>query len=95
MVRCCAKQLEIWRPGKPSEKELRAVDSVSCYGRVSVRPCEAMMTYHIIKHELLRSKCGSFEVNSRMDGRPSSSYWDDVASRRLRPEIVTSEQALE
>ena len=49
----------------------------------------------IIKHELLRSKCGSFEVQFS-DGRESRYfYWDDVASRRLRPEIVTSEQALE
>ena len=41
-----------------------------------------MMTdIRIIKHELLRSKCGSFEVQFS-DGRPSKFfYWDDVASR--------------
>ena len=48
----------------------------------------------IIKHEAV-PKCGSFEVQFS-DGRESKFfYWDDVASRRLRPEIVTSEQALE
>jgi hypothetical protein len=54
------------------------------------------MTDHIriIKHEAV-PKCGSFEVRFS-DGRESVYfYWDDVASRRLRPEQLTSEQALE
>lgn len=47
----------------------------------------------IIKHEAI-PKCGSFEV--RIPGKPSVYfYWDDVASRRLRPEKMTGEQALE
>jgi hypothetical protein len=39
--------------------------------------------------------CGIFEV--RFPGnRPSRYfYWDDLPSRRLRPEILTREQALE
>ena len=49
----------------------------------------------IIKHELFRSKCGSFEV-CFSDGRKSKFFhWDDVPTRRLRPEPLTSEQALE
>jgi len=46
----------------------------------------------IIKHELLRSKCGSFEARFS-DGRASRFYFDDVPSRRLRPNMLTSEQA--
>ena len=49
----------------------------------------------IIKHELSRSECGSFEVRFP-DGRPSIYfYWDDLLSCRLRPGILTREQALE
>ena len=49
----------------------------------------------IVKHELFRSKCGSFEVRFS-DGRESTFfYWDDAPGRRLRPEILSSEQALE
>jgi len=49
----------------------------------------------IIKHELFRSKCGSFEV-CFTDGRESKFYYfDDILARRLRPDILTSEQALE
>jgi hypothetical protein len=54
------------------------------------------MTDHIriIKHEAV-PKCGSFEVRFS-DGRPSKFfYWEDVPSRRLRPEQLTSEEALE
>ena len=48
----------------------------------------------IIKHEAV-PMCGSFEVRFP-DDRPSIYfYWDDVASRRLRPGMLTSEQALE
>jgi hypothetical protein len=38
--------------------------------------------------------CGSFEV--RLPGKASQFfYFDDLASRRLRPETLTREQALE
>ena len=49
----------------------------------------------IVKHELSRSKCGSFEVRF-LDGTPSEFFsWDDLPSRRGRPELLTREQALE
>ncbi|MDA9430494.1 hypothetical protein XH88_01570 [Bradyrhizobium sp. CCBAU 51627] len=39
--------------------------------------------------------CGSFEVRYG-DGRPSRYfYWDDLPSRRLRPEVLTRDVALE
>jgi hypothetical protein len=39
--------------------------------------------------------CGSFEIRFP-DGRESVwLYWDDVASRRLRTEAMTQEQAME
>ncbi len=39
--------------------------------------------------------CGSFEVRLA-DGRPSRYfYWDDLPSRRLRPEVLTRDVALE
>ena len=47
----------------------------------------------IIKHEGVKDS-GSFEVRFP-DGRSQYFYWDDVASRRLRPDMLTSEQALE
>jgi hypothetical protein len=54
------------------------------------------MTDHIriIKHEAV-PKTGSFEVRFS-DGRPSKFfYYEDEKSRRLRPEQVDSETALE
>lgn len=40
-------------------------------------------------------KCGSFEVRFP-DGRPSKYfYWGDLPVRRLRPDLVASEVALE
>jgi hypothetical protein len=52
------------------------------------------MTVRIIKHEAV-PKCGSYEVRFS-DGRPSEFfYWDDEPGRRLRPEQVDSESALE
>lgn len=52
------------------------------------------MSIRLIKHEAV-PKCGSYEVRFS-DGRPSTYfYWDDVPGRRMRPEILTSEQALE
>ena len=48
----------------------------------------------IIKHETV-PQCGSFEVRFA-DGRESKFfYWDDLPSRRLRADILTSEQARE
>jgi len=53
-----------------------------------------MIALGIRKHEAVPDT-GSFEVYFD-DGRPSIFlYWHDVPSRRLRPEIITSEQALE
>ena len=47
----------------------------------------------IIRHEAVPD-CGSFEVRFG-DGRASKFfYFDDVAARRLRPEILTSVVAL-
>ena len=41
----------------------------------------------IIPHEAV-PKCGSYEVRFP-DGRPSRFYyWDDIAGRRLRPDLV-------
>jgi hypothetical protein len=49
----------------------------------------------IVKHELSRSKCGSFEVRFS-DGRPGVFfYWDDIAGRPLREAQLTREEALE
>jgi hypothetical protein len=49
----------------------------------------------IIPHEAV-PVCGSFEVRFP-DGRPSRYfYWDDIAGRRLRPDLVdgtTAKQA--
>jgi hypothetical protein len=46
----------------------------------------------IIKHEAV-PECGSFEVRFG-DGRESRFfYWDDVPSRRLRPDQLTREEA--
>jgi hypothetical protein len=48
----------------------------------------------IRKHEAVPGS-GSFEVRFA-DGRESVFfYFDDVASRRLRPELLTSQEALE
>jgi hypothetical protein len=53
-----------------------------------------MPKVRLIKHEAVPD-CGSFEVRYE-DGRTSVYfYWDDVKNRRLRPEQMTSEQALE
>lgn len=49
---------------------------------------------HIIRHETV-PQTGSFEVRFA-DGRASQFfYYDDVLGRWLRPDILTSEQALE
>ena len=52
------------------------------------------MTVRLIKHEAVPN-CGSYEVRYS-DGRPSRFfYWDDELGRRLRPDLLMSEQALE
>jgi hypothetical protein len=48
------------------------------------------MTVRIIRHSTVPD-CGSFEVRT-----PTGSkyfYWDDLPSRRLRPELVDQETA--
>ena len=53
-----------------------------------------MTNIRLIKHEAVPD-CGSFEVRFH-DGRESRHfYWDDVRGRRLRPEILTRDEALE
>lgn len=53
-----------------------------------------MITIKIRKHEAVPDT-GSYEVYFS-DGRPSIYvYWDDVPGRRMRPEILTRDQALE
>jgi hypothetical protein len=47
----------------------------------------------IRKHEAVPG-CGSFEV-CFADGRPSVYfYWDDMPGRRLRPELLTRDEAM-
>jgi hypothetical protein len=49
------------------------------------------MAIRIIKHEVVPN-CGSYEV--RIYGRRSKFfYWDDIPNRRLRPDVLTSEEA--
>jgi hypothetical protein len=53
-----------------------------------------MANVRLIKHEAV-PKCGSFEVRFP-DGRPSHFfYWDNLPSRRLRPDLLTGEAALD
>jgi len=53
-----------------------------------------MANVRLIKHEAVPN-CGSFEVRFP-DGRSSKYfYWDDLPSRRLRPDLVNSEVVLE
>jgi hypothetical protein len=62
---------------------------------MSGRPGVQTMTdrIRIIKHEAVPD-CGSFEV--RFPDRPSVYfYWDNLPSRRLRPETLEREVALE
>jgi hypothetical protein len=54
----------------------------------------AIPSVRLIKHEAV-PKCGSFEVRFS-DDRPSKYFYrDDVPGRRLNPDLVDSEQALE
>ncbi|MET4372545.1 hypothetical protein ABIA99_005254 [Bradyrhizobium sp. LB12.1] len=53
-----------------------------------------MVTVRIRKHEPV-PQTGSYEVYFD-DGRPSVYfYWDDIPSRRLQPDRLTSAEALE
>jgi hypothetical protein len=57
-------------------------------------PTVATDRVRIIKHEAVPD-CGSFEVRFA-DGRPSEYfYWDDIPARRLRPDLLDRETALE
>jgi hypothetical protein len=50
------------------------------------------MTIRLIKHEAV-PRCGNYEVRFS-DGRPPRYfYWDDLVGRRLRPDLLTGEQA--
>jgi hypothetical protein len=52
-----------------------------------------MTSARLMKHEPVPN-CGSYEVRYS-DGRPSRYfYFDDLPSRRLDPNTLTSEQAL-
>ena len=52
------------------------------------------MPIRIIKHEAV-PQTGSFEVRF-LDGRPSVYFcWDDTPGRRLRPQQMDSNRALE
>jgi hypothetical protein len=49
----------------------------------------------IIRHRGVDDNCGSLEVWFA-DGRASRYfYWDELVSRRLRPELLTRDQAIE
>jgi len=48
----------------------------------------------IIKHEAVPG-CGSFEVRFPDDGPSQYFYWDDSPARRLRPDLLDRETALE
>ena len=53
-----------------------------------------MEPIRLIRHEAV-PQCGSFEVRFS-DGKPSRYfYWDDVPGRRMRPDQMTGEVALE
>jgi hypothetical protein len=52
-----------------------------------------MSKVRLIKHEVI-PKCGSYEIRFP-DGRPSRFvYWDDLPSRRLRPDAIDQAVAL-
>ena len=52
------------------------------------------MAIRIIRHEAVQ-KTGSFEVRFADSRASRFYYYDDVLARQLRPDILTSEQALE
>jgi hypothetical protein len=61
--------------------------------RISASLAKMSDRVRIISHEIV-PLCGSYEV--RVEGQPSRYfYWDSVPSRRLRPDQLTREEALE
>ena len=48
----------------------------------------------VIKHEAV-PQCGSFEVRFTAGGPSQYFYWDDIPARRMRPETLDRETALE
>lgn len=57
-------------------------------------PQHAMITIKIRKHEAVPDT-GSYEIYFSDGRRSIYVYWDDVPGRRMRPEILTRDQALE
>jgi hypothetical protein len=53
-----------------------------------------MADVRLIKHEVV-PRCGSFEIRFANGVASKFFYRDDVPSRRLRPELIGSEEALE
>jgi hypothetical protein len=53
-----------------------------------------MANVRLIKHEVI-PKCGSFEVRLPDGGLSRYFFWEDISGRRLRPDLVDSETALE
>lgn len=53
-----------------------------------------MITIKIRKHEAVPDT-GSYEIYFSDGRRSIYVYWDDVPGRRMRPEILTRDQALE
>ena len=74
-----------WFAIAPADHEFRA----RTFERTEV---QAPMTSGI-RHEGVKDS-GSFEVRFPDDRPPRYFYWDDVASRRVRPDMLTT-QALE
>jgi len=52
------------------------------------------MAIRLIKHEAVPD-CGSFEVRFPDARKSQYFYWDDIPGRRLRPDLLTGEQALQ
>jgi hypothetical protein len=57
-------------------------------------PLKCWKPIRVIKHEAV-PKCGSFEVRFPEVRKSQYFYWDDIPGRRLRPDLLTSEQALQ
>jgi hypothetical protein len=53
-----------------------------------------MPPIRLIKHEAVPN-CGSFEVQFSDGSRSRYFYWDDIPGRRLNPDEVDSQKALE
>jgi hypothetical protein len=53
-----------------------------------------MADVRLIKHEAV-PKCGSFEIRFASGAPSKFIYWDDIPGRRLRADLIGSEEALE